>query len=163
MTFSNELASRIHDAFEKGLAQEKFGVRFLSLAKLESGTEIAFDRSMRWLAVPSDEREPFVYGEGTEHVLTEAIESKRDDFEALLARGATALGLPPDDVVLAFPSVGLVRAVLAKPSTYLMRLALQWIHPSELRDLRADLVRVSQDKLLPRPIKDLAERLIVPE
>jgi hypothetical protein len=56
-----------------------------------------------------------------------------------------------------------IRAVLEKEHPYLTRLALEWIRPTELRALRAELVAVTKAASMPLPVKDLAERLIVPE
>lgn len=161
---SERLSDSVREALDAGSkGVTKGGVTYLPLMKLESETEIGLDAALRWLAVPGDDCPPFVYAEGSEHVLSEVIESSRQTFDTSLEAGAVALGLPADDVLIAFPAVGIVRAILGKQSTYLIRLALQWLHATELRDIRADLIRVSQDKTLPRPVKDLAERLIVPE
>lgn len=160
---SEELSARVREALEAGKGKTKGGMHYLPLATLESETVIGVDAELRWLAVPPDERPPFVYGPGTEHVLSEVIEWKREALETALESGAAALGLPLDDVLFSFPTVGIVRGILNKQSAYLTRLALQWLRTTELRELRADLVRVAEDKYLPRPVKDLASRLIVPE
>jgi hypothetical protein len=56
-----------------------------------------------------------------------------------------------------------IRAVLAKGFPYLTRLALLWIRNTELRELRAEILVVSRSGEMPVPIRDLAERLLVPE
>ena len=160
---SEELSARVREAFEAGKGKTKNGIAYLPLATLESETVIGLDAELRWLAVPPDDRAPFIYGPGTEHVLSEVIEWKRANLETALESGAAALGLPADDVLFSFPTVGIVRGILGKQSGYLIRLALQWLRTTELRELRADIVRVAEDKCLPRPVKDLASRLIVPE
>lgn len=160
---SEELSTRVRDALEAGKGKTKDGVHYVPLVTLESETVIGLDAELRWLAVPPDERPPFVYGPGNEHVLSEVIEWKRADLEAAIESGAAALGLPEDDVLFSFPTVGIVRGILNKQSGYLIRLALQWLRTTELRELRADIARVAEDKYLPRPVKDLASRLIVPE
>jgi hypothetical protein len=160
---SEGLSDGVRKALEAGKGATKHGITYLPLMTLESETELALDAELRWLAVPADDRPPFVYAPDAEHVLSEVIESNREAFDASLEASATALGLPGSEVLFAFPTVGIVRAILGKQSTYLIRLALQWLRATELRELRADLVRVSKDQNLPRPIKDLAERLIVPE
>ncbi len=96
------------------------------------------------------------------HLFHEAIEWKRDRFDDALAETARALGLPEDALFLAFPATGVVRAVLAKRSSYMTRLALLWLLPSELRELREDILTVCRDAFMPTPVKDLAHRLVVP-
>jgi len=68
--------------------------------------------------------------------------------------------LPTDDIVLAFPSISLIRAVLAHRSAYMWRLALLWLLPSEVRELREEIQRVGQERDAPRSVKDIAERLL---
>jgi hypothetical protein len=65
-------------------------------------------------------------------------------------------------VLFAFPVADLVRAVLDKRISYLTRLALAWLRPTELRELRAEILAVSKDSFMPSPVRDLAGRLVVP-
>mgnify|MGYP001025074766 CR=1 FL=1 len=58
--------------------------------------------------------------------------------------------------------IELVRAVIAKRSSYLTRLALSFLRPSELRDLRSEILGVTQDPMMPTTVKDFAARLVVP-
>ncbi len=157
------LAAPVREALDGGRGEKIGSSRFLPLVTFESGTRLGIDEELRWIALPPDGRPPFVYGPGTEHVICEAIEVKRDVFDAELEEGARAVGLPADDALFAFPTVGLVRAVLAKDSPYLTRLALLWLRPTELRELRDDILRVSRQPNLPVPLKELAQRLVVPE
>jgi hypothetical protein len=159
----NTLGARVRELIEAGKGETIHGATALCLITLESQTRLALGADLRWIAFPPEGREPFIYGPGSEHVLCEAVEWKRDDFEAKLEEGARAHGLPPDEVVFAFPAVGMVRAVLAKAWPYLTRLALLWLRPTELRELRADILAVARTPNMPTPIKDLAERLVVPE
>jgi hypothetical protein len=139
------------------------GERFLPLVTLESEMRIGLDREAHWVAAPPDGRAPFRVEPGGEHALYEVLESKRGDFEAKLEAAAREHGLPADEVVLAFPAVDVVRGVIAKGLPYMTRLALLWILPSELRELRADVVKIAGANEMPAPIRDLASRLIVPE
>jgi len=157
------LRAAVRGLIEAGKGESIKCLSVLCLMTLESQTRLAVDADLRWLALPPDDRAPFVYGPGTEHVLCEVVEWKRDDFEAKLEEGARAHGLAPDEVVFAFPAVGMVRAVLAKGWPYLTRLALLWVRPTELRDLRPDILAVSKAPNIPTPLKDLADRLVVPE
>jgi hypothetical protein len=56
-----------------------------------------------------------------------------------------------------------VRAVLAKEHPYLTRLALEWLRTTELRELRAEIKQVARSTDMPHAVRDLAERLVVPE
>lgn len=159
----NTLGAAVRGLIEAGKGEQIKGLVVLPLLTLESETRLAIDADLRWIALPPDDRAPFIHGPGAEHVLSEVIEWKRDDFESRLEEGARAHGLPPDEVVFAFPAVGVLRGVLGKAFPYYTRLALLWVRPTELRELRADLLAVSKTPNMPTPIKDLAERLVVPE
>jgi hypothetical protein len=136
--------------------------RYLPLAQLESGAVIGLDAAGRWVTFRPD-LGLVRWGDGNEPRFTEAVETKRETFESQLAASAVAAGLDGDAVVLAFPSVELVRALLQKRSVLVCRLALLWVLPSELRELRSDIAEVASDKYLPRAIRELASRLVVPE
>jgi hypothetical protein len=157
------LAERVREILEAGGGDERAGIRFLPMVTLESETRFGLDASLGWVAVPPDDRPPFPCGAGTEHVLAEALEWKRDLFDAALEEAAGRHGLDPLEVQLAFPVAELVRGVLATRSPYLTRLALMWLRPTELRPLRTAISRVANDPELPAPVKDLAARLVVPE
>jgi len=143
------------------LAARLTGDATLPLAKLDSGASVSLDATARWVFT-TDAGVASVFGDGTTLAFGEVLEQKREAFEDALAAGAREAGLPADDVVLAFPAVALVRSVLAKEFAYMTRLALLWIRPSELRELRQDIVRISESSRTPGPIRDLAKRLIVP-
>jgi hypothetical protein len=155
------LAAQLREALDAGRGLVLGGRPALVLATLESGARVALDADARWFLVNAEGsvREATA---GDEHVLYEALEQKRTDFEAALEQGARAAGVDPDAVVLAFPAVAVVRAVLARRVPYLVRLALLWLLPTELRELRDDIVRVSKGSDLPLPVRELAEHLVVP-
>lgn len=155
------LAASVQAMIDEGRCETVAGMRLVPLLALESETRIAIAEGMRWVAVPPDERPPFVYGPGTEQVLLEAIETPRRDFEQRLEEAARKVGLPAEEACDAFPYVGVVRAVLATTSPYLVRLALLWLRPTELRELREDLGRVARSPALPTVVKDLAAHLVV--
>jgi hypothetical protein len=138
------------------------GDRFLPLVTLDSGARCGLDAAGRWILVPDDGRAPVRWAPELAHLFHEPLEWKRDRFDDAIEQAARALGLPPDDVVFAFPAIEVIRAVLAKQQSYLTRLALQWIRPTELRPLRADIVAVTKQDDIPAAIKLLAERLVVP-
>src|SRR5687768_14832820 len=119
MVMDEKLAALLREALDAGKGEAIGESRFLPLVTMESGTRLGVDSHLRWIALPADGRAPFIYGPGTEHVICEAIENKRDWFETQLEAGARAVGLPPDDVVFDFPTIGLVRSILEKGSPYL--------------------------------------------
>ncbi len=137
--------------------------RFVRLVTLESGARLGLDREGRWLLVSDDGHAVTRCTPDAAHLFHEALEWKRSRFDDALERAALAQGLPGEAVILAFPAVEVIRAVLAKDHPYLTRLALEWLHPTELRALRAELRAVTRSASMPLPVKDLAERLIVPE
>jgi len=157
------LAARVREILEGGGGEERGGVRFLPLVTLESETRYGLDAAMTWVAVPPDERPALPGAPGSEHIFAEALEWKRDDFDAALEKAAGRHGLDGDALVLSFPALALVKTVLGTRSPYLTRLALLWLRPTELRDVRTELVRVAADAGLPTPVKELAGRLVVPE
>lgn len=136
--------------------------RFLSLVTLESGARYGLDADLRWVLAAAETGAVVTLDKDSVHLLHEAIEWKRDVFDDALADGARAHALPVDEVVDAFPVADLLRAVLDKRISYLTRLALAWLRPSELRALRAEILAVSKDSFMPAPVRGLAERLVVP-
>ncbi|MEP7126923.1 MAG: hypothetical protein ABJE95_38685 [Byssovorax sp.] len=154
------LAEQIAEIFAKG---EGFGEPpFLPLVTLDSEARYGLDAGARWiLAVP--EAAPLVIGKSNVHLLHEALEWKRTRFDDAVTESARALGLPEDEIVDSFPVFDLVRAIFEKKTSYLTRLALAWLRPSELREVRSEILLVSKDKFMPAPVRGLAERLVVPE
>ncbi len=156
------LSEAVREALDAGRGEVLGGRAVLPLVTLESGGRVAIDAELGWsLLMPDGSVRPATAGE--EHVLYEAVEQKRAEFEGAIEDAARAVGLDPDAVVLAFPSTGVVRAVLARRVPFLVSLALRWLLPSELRELRPDILRVAQGSDLPRPVRELAEHLVVPE
>jgi hypothetical protein len=137
--------------------------RFLALVTLDSGARCGLDREARWLLVPDDGRAPVRFEVESAHLFHEVLERRRGRFDDALEAAARAHGLSPDDVVLAFPAIDVVRAVLAKQHPYLTRLALEWLGPTELRALRSEIREVTRTPNMPLAVKELAERLVVPE
>jgi hypothetical protein len=135
---------------------------FVPLVTLDSGARCGLDREAAWLFVP--ESGPTVrYAPATAHLFHEVLEHKRRRFDDAVEDAARALGLPAEQVLFSFPAVDVIRAVLAKEHPYLTRLALEWIAPTELRSLRAEIRAVTQAMGMPLPVKELAARLVVPE
>jgi hypothetical protein len=64
---------------------------------------------------------------------------------------------------MGFPAVPVVRSILAKKSSYLTRLALEWVLPSERRELREEILEVTRTDNMPAQVKELARRLLVRE
>jgi hypothetical protein len=161
-TRKERLREALGPVFEGGAGEPLLGSKFLALITLDSDTRVGLDPEARWVVAPGDGREPFRCEPGDEHALYEVLETKRNEFEKRLAEGARGHGLSEDDVVLAFPAVEVVRAVLLKHMAYTSRLALLWLIPSELRELRGDIERVIKAKETPVSIRELASRLLVP-
>ena len=157
---ASELGARVKEILEAG--GEGAG-RFLPLVTLDSGARCGLDPDGRWLLVPDDGRPAVVYAPAEAHLFHEVLEHKRRRFDDALEEAARAAGLPADEVLFAFPAVEVIRAVLAKEQPYLTRLALEWIGPTELRLLRAEIRAVTRALAMPLPVKQLAERLVVPE
>ncbi|HEX4462110.1 MAG TPA: hypothetical protein VGM56_09205 [Byssovorax sp.] len=149
MSLKDDLATRLE------------GDATLPLVTLDSGAVVGVDAKGRF-TFTSDAGVRSAFDATSAVAFGEVVEQGRDAFEERLAAGARAAELPADEIVAAFPAVELVRALLAKEFAYLTRLSLLWILPSELRELRADIVRISESDRTPGPIKDLAKRLIVP-
>jgi hypothetical protein len=93
----------------------------------------------------------------------ELIENPRADIEQRIEEAAGELGLPAESVLFSLPVVELVRAMFEKDRPHFSRLSLKWLLPSELRALRADIAALVDNELLPRELRDLAKRLVVPE
>lgn len=145
-----------------GMSIETAGGRtgsVLALATLESGTLFAVDEGGEFWALPADM--PARSAAGAPLVLAEAIEQPRDDFEAALAEGAIRAGVDARQVLEAFPFVAVASAALESPSSYLVRLALRWLRPSELREARPAIERVTLRNELPKTVRELAAHLLV--
>ena len=156
------LIASIREAIGQGRGEAVGGLTVLPLVTLESETRIAIDDAGRWVVLPPD-RPPIVCGPDNAHVLTEALEWKRSAFDDALEASARTFGLPPDDVLLSCPVFALVGAALETGTSYLVRLGLSWLVPTELRPMRAAIVRVTAATHLPASVRDLADRLVVPE
>jgi hypothetical protein len=156
------LGALVRALVEQGKGETLAGGRFFPLVTLDSGTRVGLDAEARFALASEDGTVvvPQIPEDG--HLFHEALEWKRNTFDDALEEGARAHGLPPLEVSLAFPTPGIVRAVLAKNMHYTTRLALQWLRPSELRDVRDDLHRVADDRRIPTALRDLARRLLVP-
>jgi len=136
--------------------------RFLPLLTLDSGARYGLDTELRWILAAAEGGAAVAITNDNVHLLHEAVEWKRDRFDETLAKRARVHALPEDEVVDAFPVTSLVRAMFEKRISYLTRLALLWLRPSELRELRVEILAISTDSYMPSPVRGLAERLVVP-
>ncbi|WP_437737790.1 hypothetical protein [Sorangium sp. So ce1335] len=157
------LRDLVRELLDGGGGEPLEGGRFLPLVTLESGARVGLDGAAAWVVVPEGggPAQPFTPDRGP--LVFEVLESKRDDFDASIEAAARAAGLPPEEVAFSFPAADVVRAVLARGLPSMTRLALSWLRLTEVRALRADIVAVSRDPTMPVPVRDLAERLTVPE
>jgi hypothetical protein len=182
------LATRLQEILDAG-GGEPLGPgpslppRFLPLVTLDSGARCGLDRDAAWIFLPGDGRPavrcppatagapaprpttgaPAPEPPAAAHHFHEVLEWKRSRFDDSVEAAARAAALPVDEAVFSFPAVDVVRAVLAKQHAYMTRLALEWLRTTELRELRAEIVAVGRALDMPVAVKDLAERLTVPE
>jgi hypothetical protein len=159
----DELAARLAAILDAGGGAAAGDTRLVPLATLESGARAGLDREARWLLAPDDGRPPVRYEPSAAHLFHEVLEQRRTRFDEAIESAASALDLPAADIVFSFPAVEIVRAVLAKEHPYLTRLALEWLRPTELRELRREILAVTRGANVPLAVKELAERLVVPE
>ena len=153
--------ARIRELVERNGGEIFLGTRFFPLVDLDSGARVGLDAEARFAITLADAL--CAYAPDDAHVFHEVLEWKRNDFDDALERGAAAHGLVPIEVSLAFPSTGIVRAVLVKNMHYTTRLALQWLRPSEMRDVQVEVRRLVNDRATPTQLRDFAARLILPE
>ncbi|MEO7331235.1 MAG: hypothetical protein ABI193_21850 [Minicystis sp.] len=156
------LRARVQEILEHGGGEQVGDARVLPLVTLESGARQGLDGAARWALIPAESGAPVVIDEGNVHLLHEAIEQRRDDFDEAIEQQARALDLPVDELLFSYPVTALVRSILVKRSSYLTRLALAFLRTTELRALREEILVVTRDSAMPGPVKDLAMRLVVP-
>jgi hypothetical protein len=160
---NDKVSERIVEILLAGGGEKVKDETYVPLVVLESGTKYGLNDKGEWMVQFAGKGDLERFGPGTEPKFCEAVEQKRDEFEQILADKAKALGLDPDAIVLSFPSVEIVRDLLHRGSILFTRLALLFLIPSELRELRPDIRAVSANRGMPRPIRDLADHLTVPE
>jgi len=156
-----DIGAAVRALVEEGKGESIGRAKFFPLVTLDSGQRVGLDENARFALASeeSSELEPFAAEEA--YRFHEVCEWKRAKFDDALEDGARAQGLPPLPVSLAFPAVEVVRAVLAKNMHYTTRLALAWLHPSEIRDAQDEIRRVAADRQLPTALREFAERLVV--
>lgn len=147
---------------------ERIGTRsFVAVLTLDSAARLGLsiadgdEAEARWAVVEGEVLTEFAHDKAIKFL--EALENPRSEFDERLERGAAELGLPAEAVLFSFPVVPLVRALLEKDRPHFSRLSLMWLLPSELRELRVEISELVANDLLPRQLRDLAERLVVPE
>jgi hypothetical protein len=153
--------TRIHELVESGSGETVFAARFFPLVELDSGARVGLDAQARFAITQPDAL--WVYAPEEGHMFHEVLEWKRNKFDDALEEGAKAHGLPPIEVSLSFPASGIVRAVLVKNMHYTTLLALQWLRPSEVRDVQVEIRRIVEDRKNPTVLRDFARRLLVSE
>jgi len=152
------------DALVAAGRTESFGEHhFLTLLSLEAArygvVQFAQAADLGWALVKDGELVAF--RAGTEKHFIELLEHPRSDIEAELERSVRTHGLPAE-VAWSFPAIDLVRAMIATGSPHFTRVALAWLLPTELRELRSEIQRVADDPSMLVPVRELARRLIVP-
>jgi hypothetical protein len=155
------VAARIRELVEGGGGELVFAVRFFPLVELDSGAIVGLDEKARFAITLPDVL--CTYAPDTGHMFHEVLEWKRNKFDDALEEGAKVHGLTTHEVSLAFPAAGIIRAVLVKNMHYTTRLALQWLRPSELRDVQGEIRRIVDDRATPTQLRDFAARMLLPE
>jgi hypothetical protein len=138
---------------------------FVPLVTLDSDARVGLDAAGAWVLVPGEgAANPAVvrFAPGRGHLFHEVLEWKRRRFDDTLEDAARALGLPAEETLFSFPSIPVIRAILERETPYLTRLALEWIAPTELRPLRPEILAASKSADMPVPVRELAQRLVVP-
>lgn len=153
--------ARVQELVEAGKGETIFSTRFFPLVELDSGARVGLDAQARFAVTLPDSL--CVFAPEAAHMFHEVLEWKRNKFDDALEAGAKTHGLPAIEVSLSFPATGIVRAVLVKNMHYTTRLALQWLRPSELRDVQAEIRMIAADRATPTALRDFALRLLVPE
>lgn len=153
--------ARIRELVEGGGGEAIFATRFFPLVELDSGARVGLDAQARFAITLPDAL--CTYAPEAGHMFHEVLEWKRSKFDDALEEGAAVHGLAPIEVSLAFPATGIVRAVLVKNMHYTTRLALQWLRPTELRDVQVEIRHIVQDRATPTQLRDFAARLLVRE
>ncbi len=140
---------------------------FVCILTLGSGARLGLtigsgdDDPAQWAMVAQEKLCPFAPDRVIKFV--ELIETARADIEDRIEKSAAALGLPGESVLFSFPVLEFARAMFEKQRPHFSRLCLMWLLPSELRPLRPEIRALVDDELMPRQVRDLAERLVVPE
>jgi hypothetical protein len=158
-----QLRKHVSEIIEGGAGERLGESPYLPVLRLESDARLGVDAQGRWVLVPAGASELVAFGPGAEPRFVEVVELDRDDFEHQVSDQANALGLDAVAVLLSFPAVPLIRSLLQSESSHVLRLALEWLLPSELREARAEIDAVAANRLLPQAVRDLARRLTVPE
>ncbi|MCC6521253.1 MAG: hypothetical protein IT373_01200 [Polyangiaceae bacterium] len=158
-----QLLAQIAALIAEGRGETWDTVAVLPLLDLESGSRFGLDPKGIWVTIMPGHPAPLCFGPGTERRFAELLETPRAEVEQLLDARARAYGLPSDPLTLSVPSIELVRAVLGSGAAHFTRLGLLWLLPSELRLLRKEIAAVAVDNRMPRTVKEIAQRLVVPE
>jgi hypothetical protein len=163
---SSELSERLLAHFSGAEVLEARA--FVSLIDFDTGlryglvtTEDGSGEHGRW-AVASQGKVT-LFESGGERAFVELVEHPRREVEAKIEAAATKLGLPPLDTTWSLPTIDLLRALMRAGSQHYARLALGWVLPSELRELRSDIQAVANNNSFPAGVRSLAERMIVAE
>jgi hypothetical protein len=163
MTAPSEIAQPLAALFAS--AEQVAGHAFVALLDFESGPRYGLLATAdgtgdhgRWARASGGKITPFGPGEAPSFV--ELLEHPRRDVETLIEKRAAALGLPALATAWSLPATDLVRAMLAGPSQHFARLAMEWLLPTELRELSAELRACSENRDFPEPVRALAAHLI---
>jgi hypothetical protein len=162
-----DVTQALRERVEAGEVERVGDEPFVCILVLDSGSRLG-------LTIAADDAAEAEWSMVTDGVLSrfaperairfvELIENPRSEIEEGIERSAGELGLPAESVLFSLPVVELVRAMLAKNRAHFSRQCLMWLLPSELRALRAEIEAMVDNELLPRQLRELAARLVVPQ
>jgi hypothetical protein len=151
--------ARLAAVLDEGRVEDVGGARFLPLVELASGARLGLDEVGRWALAEAEATELRPVVPGAERTFVELCEQPRRELEARIEAAAGALGFSADALLASLPSVAIVRSLLGLRSAHVVRLALLWLLPSELRELRVEIAAVAADERHPRAVRELAARL----
>jgi hypothetical protein len=158
---ASELLSALAALVAAGDAETLGKHHYVPVFTLDSGARCGLVEDGRWALAEGDNL--VLFGDGDERAFVEVVEHRRSDVDERIELGAKALGLSVDQVLFSFPAVELTRALLATRSGHFVRLALEWLLPSELRSLRGEIAAVAADPHFQTSLRDLAQRMVVGE
>lgn len=166
---SDSVKARLAALAAEGRCDTVEGRPFLSLCVLESEMRYGLalrDDELVWARAqdgPSGEQVLIFSSVANAVRFVELVEQDRDALEATIAKAARAVGIDASEAVATLPVVAVATGLLDGRTPLFCRQTLRWVRPSELRELRAVIVGVAQDRSLPGDVRSLADRMTVPE
>jgi hypothetical protein len=160
-----ELRTALEGLVAAGKTEALGGVDFAGVFDLGTGLRYGLvllpEGDVGWAVV--DGARLVKFAPETAAFFVEVLEHSRREVDDRIEREAAQRGLPAEPTLFSFPSVALVRAIAATRAPHFCRMALVWLLPTELRELRGDIQALARDEECPEELRDLAAHLVVPE